>query len=138
MTNKLQATEEQLAYAKLLDLGMKVGLLMLVITFIIYLFGIFSPYIPVDELPKYWTMSVKDYLKATDIHPGWTWLGMVGKGDFLNFIPIAFLAGVTILCYIRIIPILFRKKDTVYAFLAIIEVLVLVLAASGVLKAGGH
>jgi MFS superfamily sulfate permease-like transporter len=138
MSNKLQATEEQLAYAKLLDLGMKIGLLMLVITFIIYLFGIFTPYIPVEELPNYWKLPVKEYLKVTGIHPGWTWLVMVGKGDFLNFIPIAFLAGVTILCYIRIVPILFGKKDTVYAFLAIIEVLVLVLAASGALKSGGH
>jgi len=33
---------------------------------------------------------------------------------------------------------LFRKKDTVYGILAILEVLVLVLAASGILKAGGH
>ncbi len=136
--SKLQATEEQLAYAKLLDLGMKVGLLTLIVTFFIYVFGIFSPHIPVGDLPKYWTMPVKDYLIAADIHTGWTWLSEVGKGDFLNFIPIVFLAGVTIFCYIRIIPILFRKKDTIYAVLAIVEVLVLVLAASGVLKSGGH
>ena len=138
MSNKLQATEEQLAYAKLLDLGMKIGLLMLVVTFFIYVFGIFTPHIPVNELPNYWKLPVKEYLKVTGIHTGWAWLGMVGKGDILNFIPIVFLAGVTILCYIRIIPILFRKKDTIYAFIAIIEVLVLVLAASGVLKSGGH
>jgi hypothetical protein len=81
---------------------------------------------------------VKEYLEATHIHPGWSWLGMVGKGDFLNFIGIAFLAGVTILCYIRIIPILFRKKDQVYGIIAVIEVLVLALAASGILRAGGH
>ncbi|HAM49740.1 MAG TPA: hypothetical protein DCP92_03255 [Nitrospiraceae bacterium] len=83
-------------------------------------------------------MPVKQYLKATGIHTGWSWLGMVGKGDFLNFLGIAFLAGLTIVCFIRIIPILFRKKDIVYFIIAIIEVLVLVLAASGILKAGGH
>ncbi len=138
MADKLQATEEQLAYAKLLDIGMKIGLLMLVISFAIYVLGIFTPHVPVGDLPKYWSMPVKDYLKATDIHTGWSWVYLLGKGDFLNFIGIAFLSGVTILCYLRIIPILFRKKDTVYAVLAIIEVLVLVLAASGVLKAGGH
>jgi len=135
---KLRATEEQLAYAKLLDFGMKLGLLALIITFIVYLSGILSPYIPVNDLPRYWGMSVHNYLEATGIHPGWTWVGMLGKGDFLNFVGIAFLAGVTILCYLRIIPILFRKKDTVYGILAILEVLVLVLAASGILKAGGH
>lgn len=138
MSTKLKATEEQLAYAKLLDIGMKFGLVMLVITFIIYLTGIFAPHVPVNDLPKYWSMPVKEYLKATDIHTGWSWIYLLGKGDFLNFTGIAFLSGVTILCYIRIIPILFRKKDTVYGVLAIIEVLVLVLAASGVLKGGGH
>lgn len=136
--SKIKATEEQLAYAKLLDIGMKVGLIMLVITFIVYLVGVLTPHIPVNDLPKYWSMPVKDYLKATDIHTGWSWLAMVGKGDFLNFIGIAFLSGVTIFCYMRIIPILFRKKDTVYAVLALVEVLVLVLAASGILKGGGH
>jgi uncharacterized membrane protein len=138
MADKLKATEEQLAYAKLLDLGMKVGLLALIITFIIYATGIFAPHVPVSDLPKYWSMPVHQYLEATGIHPGWVWLSMLGKGDFLNFTGIAFLALVTLICYVRIIPILFRKKDTVYGVIAIVEVLILALAASGVLKSGGH
>lgn len=138
MEKKLQATEEQLSYAGILDIGMKIGLLALIITFIIYLTGVLSPHIPVNDLPKYWSMPVHTYLNHTGIHPGWSWLGMLSKGDFLNFAGIAFLAGVTILCYMRIIPILFKKKDSVYGILAILEVLVLVLAASGILKAGGH
>jgi hypothetical protein len=138
MGKEVKATEEQVAYAKLLDIGMKSGLLAVIITFIIYITGVLSPHVPVNDLPKYWSMPVKEYLEATHIHPGWSWLGMVGKGDFLNFIGIAFLAGVTILCYIRIIPILFRKKDQVYGIIAVIEVLVLALAASGILRAGGH
>ena len=138
MDNKLKATEEQIAYAKLLDLGMKTGLLAITVTFIIYLTGVLTPHVAINDLPKYWSMPVKEYLKAADIHPGWTWLGMLGKGDFLNFAGIAFLAGVTIICFIRVIPIFFRKKDTIYGVFAIIEVLVLVLAASGVLKSGGH
>jgi|SRR5208283_1342649 len=135
---KVKATEEQIAYAKVLDFGMKCGLLALIITFLIYVSGILTPYVPVNDLPKYWGMSVHKYLQATGIHPGWSWLWLLGKGDFLTFIAIAFLAGVTVVCYIVIIPILFRKKDTIYSVIALIEVLVLVLAASGVLKAGGH
>ncbi len=138
MGKEVRATEEQITYAGILDLGMKAGLLALIVTFIIYISGVFAPHVPVNDLPKYWAMPVKAYLEATHVHPGWSWLGMLGKGDFLNFIGIAFLAGVTVLCYLRIIPILFRKKDSVYAVIAIIEVLVLVLAASGILRAGGH
>ena len=138
MADKLKATEEQLAYAKLLDKGMKVGLLVLIITFVIYLTGILAPHIPVNDLPKYWVLPVYSYLEQTGIHPGWAWLGMLGKGDFLNFTGIALLAAVTLVCYLRIIPILFKNKDTIYGIIAIIEVLVLGLAASGLLRAGGH
>jgi hypothetical protein len=137
MAGKTTVTE-QLAYATILDKGMKIGFLMLVFSFIIYLTGIFPAYIPVNDLPKYWTMPVHKYLEATGIHPGWFWLGLLGKGDFLNFAGIAFLAGVTAVCYIRIIPILFRKKDIAFGVIAIFEVIVLVLAASGLLKSGGH
>lgn len=138
MGKEVKATEEQIAYAKVLDFGMKAGLLSLIVTFVIYISGILAPHVPVGELSKYWSMPVKEYLAATGIHPGWSWLGMLGKGDFLNFIAIAFLAGVTIFCYVRIIPILLSKKDSVYGIIAVLEVLVLVLAASGILKAGGH
>lgn len=138
MDKKTRATEEQLAYAKLLDSGMKLGLIMLVITFAIYLTGILTPHIPVNDLPKYWGLPVYKYLELTGIHPGWSWLAMMNKGDFLNFFGIAFLAGVTIFCYIRIIPIFFRKKDSIYGVIAMLETIVLALAASGILKSGGH
>jgi len=131
-------TEEQLVYASLLDKGMKLGLIFIVITFIIYVFGIFTPYVPIEDLPKYWSLPVHDYLKATNIETGWTWLRLLGKGDFLNFLGIALLAGITIACYIAIIPVFLRKKDKVFATIAILEVLVLALAASGILKTGGH
>jgi hypothetical protein len=130
--------EEQVAYAKLLDLGMKVGLLLLTVSFGLYVFGVLTPHIPVNDLPKYWSMPVKKYLAATGISAGWGWLSMLRKGDFLNFAGIAFLSAITIFCYLAVIPVFFRKKDSVYAWLSILEVLVLVLAASGVLKAGGH
>jgi hypothetical protein len=135
---KVAAMEEQLAYANLLNLGMKIGLLWLIITFIIYVTGILSPHVPVRDLPLYWSMPVHKYLAATGIHAGWSWLRMLGKGDFINFVSITFLAAVTILCYGRIVAIFFRKRDGIYTALAIVEVLVLVLAASGILKAGGH
>ncbi len=136
--NNIKASEERLVYASILNKGMRIGLGILIVTFIIYLTGILKSHIPVNELPKYWGMPVNEYLKVTGIGTGWSWLGMLNKGDFLNFVGIAFLAGVSIICYIRIIPIYFRKNDTVYGVIAILEVLVLAFAASGILQMGGH
>ncbi len=130
--------EEQLAYARMLDVGMKLGLLLITATFAIYVLGVLTPHVPVRDLPKYWGLPVKQYLAATGIHAGWGWLGMLGKGDILNFVGIAFLSGVTLVCYAAIAPIFVRKNDLVYASLSAVEILVLALAASGVIGAGGH
>jgi uncharacterized membrane protein len=133
---KEYTTDEQRLYAALLDKGMKIGLAILVATFGLYVFGVLEPVIPVNDLPKYWGMSVHDYLAATGIGTGWSWASRLGQGDLLNFAGVAFLAAVTIVCYMAIIPTLLRKKDMPYVVLAVVEVAVLVLAASGLLKAG--
>jgi len=129
---------EQIRYAKVLDVGMMVGLLVLLITFVIYVFGILDPYIPLREISRYWRSDVGSYLHDAGVNTGWSWVSMVKYGDFLNFVGIALLAGVTILCYIAIIPIFWKNRDRVYALLAAGEVIVLAVAASGLLGVGGH
>ena len=141
---EITATPEQMAYAKLLDKGMKFGLFMLIVTFAIYMaaasspMGLLETHVPVKDLPKYWSMPVNEYLKHANITPGWAWATMLDRVDFLNFTGIAFLAGITILCYGRIVPIIYRQKDYVYTVIAVLEILVLTLAASGILHMGGH
>lgn len=135
---KTKASEEQIVYAGVLNIGMWFGLGLLIITFFIYISGMMPTFVPIDDLPKYWGMRVHDFNQTLNAPTGWQWAALVGKGDYLNFVGIAILSGLTILCYLVILPILLRKKDTAYVFIAIVEVLVLSLAASGILKAGGH
>lgn len=129
---------EQLLYANILNKGMMVGLLVLLITFALYVFGVITPYVPLDKIANYWNLGVSDYLHELDIPSGWAWVGLLGYGDFLNFIGIAFLAGVSIICYIAIIPTLLKNDDKIFAVLAILEVVVLTAAAAGVFGSGGH
>jgi hypothetical protein len=133
-----KASEEQILYAGILNKGMLVGLIGLVVTFAIYGLGIMKPIIPLGDVQHYWVMPVGDYLQESGMKAGWAWLGKLGYGDMLNFVPIAFLSGLTIVCYLAIIPGLMRKKDTAYVVLAIVEIIVLCVAASGVLGSGGH
>ncbi len=134
----LEPSPEQVLYANVLAKGMYVGLLCLFVTFALYVSGTMASYIPKEDLSKYWSMPVDEYLDKTEIEPGWAWVSMVGYGDFVNFIGIALLAGVTIVCYLAIVPSLIKSKDWVYAGLAMLEALVLTVAASGILGAGGH
>ncbi len=136
--DRKKASEEQLAYANILNIGMWIGLLVVVVTFIVYVSGVFQSFVPINDLPKYWGMKAKDYIHTLHAPTGWGWAALIGKGDYLNFVGIAMLAGLTALCYLIILPILIRKKDMPYVIIAIVEVLVLALAASGILKSGGH
>jgi hypothetical protein len=139
-----EADEDQLIYAELLAKGMYLGLGILLVTFVIYMTGIMQPGIPISELPSLWTLNVHDYLETVnheflhrpEVVTGWGWVGLLGMSDYLNFVGIAVLSAVTIFCYIRILPNLFRKKDWIYAGIAALEVIVLALAASGLVAVG--
>ena len=133
----LKATEEQVLYAKILNIGMLIGLIGLVVAFIIYSTGILEPLIPLEKVQSYWILSVHEYLEQSGIQAGWAWFGKLQFGDMLNFLPIAFLSLLTIVCYIAIIPGLIRKKDTAFVVIAILEIIVLAVAASGILGTGG-
>ena len=134
----LKATEEQVLYSKILNIGMLVGLAGLVVAFIIYCTGILEPLIPLEKVQTYWILSVHEYLKQSGLQAGWAWFGNLQFGDMLNFLPIAFLSLLTIVCYIAIIPGLIRKKDTAFVVIAVLEIIVLAFAASGILGTGGH
>ena len=139
-----EATEEQLLYANILSKGMLVGLVLLFVTFALYVFGIMPAAVPLDEIANYWNQPVHDYLVAINTNflhlehlpTGWSWVKLIGKGDFINFIPVAILSGVTIICYIAIVPGLFKRGDKAYAYMALAEVAILTLAASGLLAVG--
>ncbi|HHO48659.1 MAG TPA: DUF1634 domain-containing protein [Desulfobacteraceae bacterium] len=143
---KPTATPEQILYAKILEKGMYLGLMLLFVTFAVYVFGIMKPAVPLNEIAGYWNQDVHSYLVAINTNflhldklpTGWSWLGLINRGDFVNFIPIAMLSGVTIACYIAIVPGLFQRGDKAYAIMAVVEVLILTLAASGLLAVGGH
>lgn len=131
-----RASLEQLAYADLLDLGMKVGLAGMILTFLLYVSGIMTAHVPLEDLPRYWTMPVEAYLAAAKVPDGWGWTSLAATGDYLNIVPVAFLSAVTIVCYLRILPMLAIKGERIYSAIVVAEVAVLLLAISGYLASG--
>jgi hypothetical protein len=132
-----EAPPEQILYANILFWGSWGGMALMILTYVIYITGALSPFIPLDKIPEVWSEPVKAYL-AQGAPTGWGWVELLDKGDFLNFVGIALLAGLTIVCYIPLVFSYFRKKDPAFALIALANVLVLVLAASGLVHMGGH
>jgi hypothetical protein len=128
-------TEERI-YAGVLRIAARVSVAVLILTFTVYVGGIVGPLVPIEDLPWYWTLSAPEYLAAAKLDNGWGWVRRIHFGDVLNFVGVALLAAATIVCYLRLLPILIRKRDTTYIFIVVAEILILLLAASGVLTGG--
>jgi hypothetical protein len=128
----------QLFYARLIDWTAKLGFLLLLCTFGVYIFGILPPYVSLEDLPRYWSLPAHHYLLATQVQTGWAWLEELHHGDFLNFLPIAVLAGVSIFGYLCLVYKFWRNREVILGIMVILQIMVLVLAASGFLKVGAH
>ncbi len=133
------APPEQVGYANIVSYGAWLGIAIMLITYTIYLTEIIEPHIPLKDVPKYWSLPVHDYVHEAGIPVGWEWVSLLGKGDFVNFVGIALLAAMSIICFTAILlPAYIKQKNWIYVGIVVTEVLVLVLAASGILGAGEH
>ncbi|HUU41571.1 MAG TPA: hypothetical protein VMW42_11575 [Desulfatiglandales bacterium] len=139
MTTGLSKTpKEQIIYSNLLFYGSWAAIAILLITYLIYISGTIDAYIPIDKLPYYWSKPVNEYVHEANIPLGWGWVSLLNKGDFLNLIGIVFLAGMTIICFLVLLMEYIRKKEMPFVAIVLLEVIVLIVSASGLLGAGGH
>lgn len=129
---------EQKTYATLLLYGCWIGIGIMVITYFFYLSGIIEPYVSIDKVTDLWHLPSDEFSQRLDIPGGWGWTALLGYGDFLNFIGIVMLGALTIIGYLVLIPAYIKKKDMLFTSIAIVEILVLLLAASGILGGGAH
>ena len=129
---------EQVIYANLLLIGVWFGLFLLLVTYTLYLSGALPPHVPTSEVTAKWGIGVDQYLHETHSPRGWGWVPLVHKGDFLNYVGFAFLALTTIACYLVLMRAYIRSKDWLFSVICALEIVVLSVAASGVLGTGGH
>ena len=124
-------------YARWLDVATKAGFVISLVAFLLYAGQVMPPYVALDELPRYWNLPVDQFIRATGAPSGWAWLGELGYGDGLNLLAIGLLGLVTPLCYARLVPALIAERDWLQLALAVVQLAVLLGAASGVVAGSG-
>jgi hypothetical protein len=137
--SNVEVSPEQDRYASILLICSWAGIIVMVATFLLYMGGFFNPTVKPSEIPLYWGLSVHKYALATHAPSGWNWLSMINHADYLNLIGLAFLGSVSVLGYISLFINYMRKKDLPYITMVGLEIVVIVLAASGIfnIPAGG-
>jgi len=122
---------EQLRYARVLEWGMRLGLVVLATGFLAYVSGILPAQVPLADLPRLWGLPAADYLRVTGMSGGWSWLAMLGTGDALSLAGLALLAGASVPCLLALLPAFVARRDRTYFAIALVLAGVLLLAAAG-------
>ena len=130
---KGQTREAALAYARWLAWGTRIGLTLLVLTFLAYALGLITPHTPIAEMPRLWSQPASAYLQAAGLEPGWSWARWLARADMLALAAIAFLASCSIACLAVAARIFQRGGERSLAVICLFEIAVLALAASGLL-----
>lgn len=133
-----RASKEQIIYANILVVGVWSSIAIMGITYFLYLSNIMPPYVDLHTITTLWGKGVQEYLELTHSPHGWGWIYFLNKGDFLNYIGFVLLAVMTIICYLVLVKGYLTKKDWLYTGIAVLEIVVLSLAASGLFGSGGH
>lgn len=124
---------EQLVYARLLERGTRIGLVILVLSFAVYVMGWITPHVPLEQLPNLWSHPVDVFLQETGSPTGWGWLLLIHRSDVASMVGIVVLAGVSLVCLSLLVPMYRQRGDRAFAALCIAEVLIVLVAASGLL-----
>lgn len=124
----------QLRYALLLEWGTRVGLVVLVGSFMGYLFGWLPATVSPQQLPQLWSQPVAGYLAQTGAPTGWGWLALLDHGDMLGLAGIGILAGCSAVALLALVPMYLARRDRAFTALTLLQVGVLVAAASGLVS----
>ena len=120
---------DQQVYARWLEWGTRTALVVLIASFVAYVFALRDPHLPPQELARLWAFPVDHYIAASGAPTGWGWLALLHKSDYLIFLAVALLGLVTVLCYARIVPVLLAQGERWRAAIAIVQIVVLLAAA---------
>ena len=137
MKPQLHANRIQLTYATVLSWTSTLGIIFVVAGYLVYVFQLLPSTVSPSEVAMHWHLRAAELHKIVPVPSGWDWIYQLGRGDVLSYASVVYLSSVTMLCLAVIIPLFLKEKDMIYAVMTLLQVLVLVFAAAGIVS-GGH
>ena len=133
-TSAFENESEQQLYARIVYHMNHLGLFVLVVGFVLYLTGILAPHVPLEDLPKYWSLPLDQYLEKTGAPTGWQWISELGYGDAAPLLGVALLASITIVCYLVLFFKFLKRGIRPLVAITVIELFLMLLSASNLIQ----
>jgi hypothetical protein len=120
-----------LVFARVMTLGVRLGVSLVAIGFLLYLTGWVEPLIPVERVPALLGENARDFVAHNQLPGGWLWLGHLHRSDMLSLGGVLALILVSVVAYGLLVPMMLRQRDSVYLTLVLMQLAVFFLAALG-------
>ena len=133
-TSAFENASEQQLYAKIVYHMNHLGLFALVAGFALYLTGMLTPHVPLEDLPQYWSLPLEQYLEKTGALTGWQWISELGYGDVAPLIGVAVLASIPLVCYLVLFFQFLQRGAKPFVVITVIELFFMLLSASNLIQ----
>lgn len=127
MTDKVQ-----LRYARWLERGSRAAVAVTVTGFAAYALDLVAPSVDHAQLAYLWQLPLAEYQAATGRVTGWQWVRMLDRSDIVSLGGIALLCLCSPLALAAVLPAYARGRFKSMFWLCLLEIGVLLLAASNV------
>ncbi|MFP4384611.1 MAG: DUF1634 domain-containing protein [Spirochaetia bacterium] len=121
-------------YITILKWGVGLGFIILFTGFVIYLSGFPEAAIPPEQVTGYWHLSAEKYREAVGFQTGWSWIRSLPRSDYLSYASLIYFALITPVCLAAVLPQFVRDRKYHYALITAGMLVILILAASGVIS----
>ncbi len=133
-TSAFENASEQQLYAKIVYHMNHLGFFALVAGFALYLTGMLTPHVPLEDLPQYWSLPLEQYLEKTGALTGWQWISELGYGDVAPLIGVAVLASIPLVCYLVLFFQFLQRGAKPLVVITVIELFFMLLSASNLIQ----
>ncbi|TLU81686.1 MAG: DUF1634 domain-containing protein [Chlorobium sp.] len=126
----------QLVYARVLEMVSHVGMAFLAIGYLVYVLQLLPLSVPIDAIAGNWHLKASEMQQKLHTPAGWSIISSPAalfKGDVVSYLSIYYLAMATVVCLVFASVTFYREKNYLYTTIAVLQVVVLLVAASGVI-----
>ena len=126
----------QLVYARVLEIVSYVGIAFLAAGYLVYVLQLLPLSVPIDAIAGNWHLKASEMQQKLHTPAGWSIVSSPAelfKGDVVSNLSIYYLAMATLACLGFASVTFYREKNYLYTTIAVLQVVVLLVAASGLI-----
>ncbi|ABB22920.1 hypothetical protein [Pelodictyon luteolum] len=127
---------EQLAYAGVLDKMSHFGMLFLGGSYAAYVFLLLPQEVTISDMAANWHLKASVMQAKLNAPVGWSFMASPEsflRGEALSYLAIIMICMIPVVCLLVTAPAFFREKRPIFGVIALLQVLILLVAATGML-----